>query len=448
MKPAHARSRDKNRGRPAAPRPPVEKAEVSISRLGAQGEGIAELNGQPIYVRGGLPGETVRVTLLARRGDGWLARTDSVIASPSPDRVSPVCRHADRCGGCSLQHLSAEGQAALKTERVRRAMARAGLEAAPLRPILTSPPGSRRRASFAVRHTAHGIVIGFNEAAGSTVIDLAECPVSHPSLLALLPLLRQGLAPVLPPAGRCDAVATVTQNGIDLLLTDGPPLTLAAREALAELAETANLARLTWRSAGERFEEPLARRRPATVDLGGLEVEPPPGAFLQATPEGQAALIAAVLDSIPATATRVADLYAGCGTFTGPLARRGAAVHAVEALTAPLAALDRAARRGQVRVTTEERDLDSEPLPAALLKTFDAVVIDPPRAGARRQSEELAMSGVPLVVSISCDPETFARDARLLTEAGYRLDWVQPVDQFTFSGHVEVVARLTRPPLA
>ncbi|MFD2263284.1 class I SAM-dependent RNA methyltransferase [Lacibacterium aquatile] len=429
--------------RPAA-KPPVEVAEVTIDRLGLQGEGIAKLQGKPLYIRGALAGETVSVRLIAKRGEGWFGRTEKLISGKHAERVTPVCRHADRCGGCSLQHLDLAAQARLKTERVKLALARVELDDTPVRPIISSAPGSRRRASFGLRGVGKGIVVGFNEAASSQLIDLKECPVLVPELTAMIPPLRASMATVLGTGETCDAVATLTRDGIDLLLTGGPRLTLAAREQLAAFADSLDIARITWREAGQAFDEPLSRRRPATVDLGGLIVEPPPGAFLQATVDGQAALIAAILEAIPANARKIADLYAGCGTFAGALAKRGAAVHAVEGLREPLAALDRAARHSQMRVTTEVRDLDKDPIPAAFLKDFDAIVFDPPRAGAKRQAEDIAMSGVKHVVAVSCDPDTFARDAAILVDGGYDMNWVQPVDQFTWSGHIEVVASFTK----
>jgi len=428
--------------RPSA-KPPVEVAEVTIDRLGLQGEGVTSLQGKPLYVRGALAGETVSARLIAKRGEGWFARTEKLISGKNPSRVDPACRHAARCGGCSLQHLDLKSQAALKMERVKLALARVDLDDTPVRPIISSPPGSRRRASFGLRGVGKGIVVGFNEAASSQLIDLKECPVLLPELTAIIPPLRASLATVLGNGDTCDAVATMTRDGIDLLLTGGPRLTLAAREQLAAFADTHDIACITWREAGAAFDEPMSRRRPATVDLGGLIVEPPPGAFLQATESGQAALIAGILEAIPTSARKIADLYAGCGTFTGALAKRGAAVHAVEGLKAPLAALDRAARHAQLRVTTEVRDLDKDPIPAAFLKDYDAVIFDPPRAGAKRQAEDIAISGVKHVVAVSCDPDTFARDAAILVDGGYELDWVQPVDQFTWSGHVEVVASFT-----
>ena len=242
-----------------------------------------------------------------------------------------------------------------------------------------------------------------------------------------------------------DVTATLTDSGVDLLLALPAEPDLAGREALAALAVELDLARLSLAVAGQA-PLPLAERRLPRILLGGVAVTPPPGGFLQPTPEGEAALTQLVLAAVPSEADTVADLYSGCGTFSFPLAARGHRVHAVEGDAAALAALERAARGGALaqRISAERRDLERDPVTADELEGGDAAVFDPPRAGARAQAAELAASDLPVVVAVSCNPGTFARDARALVEGGYRLEWVAPLDQFPWTGHLELVARFAR----
>jgi 23S rRNA (uracil1939-C5)-methyltransferase len=288
------------------------------------------------------------------------------------------------------------------------------------------------------------------------LVDLDHCPVLAPELAALPALLRRGLAGVLAPNGTLEAVATLLEGGVDLLLVGPPRLDLAARQALANFAATADLARLSWQAEARAASEPVAARRPVAVRFGGVVVTPPPGAFLQASATGEAALVAAVLAGV-GDATTVADLFAGCGTFSLPMltAGHGRRVHAVDGHGSALAVLTAAGRsvpglsapgRGQPGLTTTVRDLAREPLTPAELAGFDAVVFDPPRAGAAAQAAALAASAVPVVVAVSCNPATFARDARHLAGGGYRLVSVLAVDQFLWSAHVELVAVFRRDP--
>jgi 23S rRNA (uracil1939-C5)-methyltransferase len=275
------------------------------------------------------------------------------------------------------------------------------------------------------------------------VVDAAGCLVLAPVLNALLPPLRSALLSVLADRERIEATMTKTDDGIDLLLEGKRSLSLTAREALAALADGADLARVTWR-ADRALPDPVATRRPARITFAGVALDLPPGAFLQPTAAGEAALVAAVT-AVLSGCREVADLYAGCGTFTFPLAR-GARVHAVEGDAESVGALAAAARRAALShpVTAEHRDLASDPLTEGELQRFDGAVFDPPRAGARSQSEGLARSSIPKVVAVSCDPATFARDARILVDGGYRLVEATPIDQFIWSPHVEVVALFVR----
>lgn len=401
---------------------------VTIQRLGHLGDGVAE---GPVFVPGALPGEIVDGEIA---GDRIAAPR---IVTPSPDRVRAPCPHYRACGGCSLMHASDPFVAAWKVAVVAEALKAQDLDAR-FRPILTSPPSSRRRATLAGRRTKSGAIVGLHGRASDTVVAIPDCRLLHPALLALLPALEEITAAGVSRKGELDLALTLTMAGPELAVTGGKPMDSTLFQQIAQVGETAGLSRVTWNG------EPALLRAQPTQMLGSAVVTPPPGAFLQATVEGEAALVAAVRDATVGAA-RVADLFSGCGTFALPLAA-GCEVHAVEGDKAMIEALLAGARRttGLKRVTGEARDLFRRPLMADELAAYDAVVIDPPRAGAEAQTREIARSGVPVVAAVSCNPVTFARDARILTDAGFRLDWVQVVDQFRWSPHVELAARFSR----
>jgi 23S rRNA (uracil1939-C5)-methyltransferase len=394
-----------------------------IERLGSRGDGVAD---GPLFAPRTLPDEEVSGT-----PDG-LRLTDIRILAPSPDRVRAPCRHFAQCGGCQLQHASDSFVAAWKAEQVRAALHGRGIEAEIL-PVLTSPPASRRRAVLAARRTKSGALAGLHARASDQVVEVPECHLLHPDLMPACEAARDLALSGASRKGALAVTATLSRAGLDLAVAGGKPLDGPLRLALAALAGRHDLARLAWEG-----EVVLTRRAPVQ-DFGGVPVVPPPGAFLQATVEGEAALVAAVRDLLDG-ARRVTDLFAGCGTFTFPLARH-AAVPAVEGAPAMVAALDRAARHAQgLRpISHAARDLFRRPLDARELAGFDAVVIDPPRAGAEAQIAELARSGVPRIAHASCNPVTFARDAAHLLAAGYRMGPVRVIDQFRWSAHVELV---------
>lgn len=403
----------------------------TVERLGRRGDGVAVSgDGARALAQMVLPGEVIE----GEATDGRIAAPR--IVTPSADRVRAPCPHYRACGGCSLMHAGDGFVTGWKAAVVARALRAQGLEAT-VEGVATSPARSRRRAVLSGRRTKKGALVGFHARGSDVVVDVTDCLVVTPAILSALPQLRRLVALGGSRSAELSLAVTDTPAGLDVAATGGKPLTPALFSALAELAEAADWARLDW--AGET----LTRRRPA-VPMGRARVVPPPGAFLQATAEGEAALLAAVRDAV-AGAARIADLFAGIGTFALPLAE-AADVHAVEGLAAPLAALDAAWREagGLRRVTTEVRDLARRPLLADELARFDAVVIDPPRAGAQAQAQALAACRVPVVAWISCDPVTFARDARIMAEGGYRLDRLRIIDQFRWSPHVETAAVFRR----
>ncbi len=406
---------------------------VTIDRLGHLGHGIATNPGAgSLYVRGTLPGEVVEGT---PEGDRLI---DPKIITPSPDRVKPPCRHARACGGCQLQHVSETFVAHWKQHVVETALTGQGLTATFL-PQVTSPPNSRRRATLSGRRTKSGVLIGFHTRASDTIADIPDCLLLHPGILAAFPGLQALVYVGGSRTAELSLQVTLTRGGPDVMVTGGKPLDATLRMDLARLVEAHAFSRLTWDG-----ETVALRDRPA-LTMGEATVVPPPGAFLQATQEGQAALLAAVKQAL-GPKKRVVDLFSGIGTFTLPLAET-MEVHAVEGDTAMTKALDLAARNtpNLHRISTETRDLFRRPLEPDELLTFTGAVIDPPRAGAEAQMQTLAASRIPVIAAVSCNPVTFARDTRTLVGAGYRLDWVQVVDQFRWSTHIELVARLSRP---
>lgn len=406
---------------------------MTIETLGAAGDGVAHPDATgPIYAPFTLPGERVEGEVADGRMDA------PKIVTPASERVAAPCAHFRRCGGCLLQHASDDFVAIWKRRQVIDALAARGIGDVEVRPTLTSPPGSRRRATFAARRTKKAVQIGFHGRKSDEIIALKHCDVAHPDLLSAFPAVEA--AALLGGSRKAAIRATVTRslNGLDLVIDGGKPLEKQALLDAAALAEAHDLARLTWNG------EILVTRRPPHQRIGKALVAPPPGGFLQATAEGEAALLAAAREAV-GSPPKLVDLFSGCGAFTIPFAERSE-VLAVESDAALLAALTKGwkAVGGLARVTTETRDLFRRPLLAEELNAYPAAIIDPPRAGARAQMAQLAASAIPVIASLSCDAGSFARDARTLIDGGYRLEWAQPVDQFRWSPHIEIAAKFRR----
>lgn len=421
----------------AAPDHPVP---LIILGLGARGDGLAVYGGAPIYVAGALPGEHVQAQIVRPVGDGWAADLVAV-EEPAAARIEPPCPHFGTCGGCAVQHFAPANYRAWKRARIVEALSKRGFEDPPVMETVATPPGSRRRATFVATLKGGKASIGFHRRRSDALIDIETCNVLAPPLVGLMNDLRRSMPDLLSQGGRYGWQALLCDTGIDLTLVADRDPTLEERQALAGFAEKLDLARLSWRN-GEDLE-PIAWRRPATVRFGTVDVAPPPGAFLQASKEGETAIIGAMRDTFDSMQS-VADLFSGCGSLCYPVAA-AAKVHAVDADKAMIDALTAAAHAAQCsQITAECRDLYARPLEATELAAYDTVIFDPPRAGARAQAERLAASKVPLVIGVSCDPATFARDARTLVDGGYRLERVTPVDQFLWSASVELVAVFRR----
>lgn len=389
---------------------------VEISAVGAKGEGLANGLALPFT----LPGEVIE---------------DGRLAVVSPDRVAPVCRHFTTCGGCAMQHATDRYLAEWKRGIVAQALRSQGLPEA-ISTIHVSPPQSRRRASLSGRRTKKTVQLGFHARRSDELVPLEECPLLRPEIVAAFDVLRQ----IVRLAATRKSVVRMTVShsdaGLDLDVAGGRALDAADVTHLAEIA--VDLARVSWDG------EVILMHSPPIQRFGAAVVVPPPGAFLQATQEGEAALLAAVKRGVEG-ATRVCDLFAGCGTFSLPLAI-DAEVHAVEFAPEMTAALEAGWRgaQGLKKMSVETRDLFRRPVLAHELKNFDTVVIDPPRAGAAAQVAELAKADLGRIAHVSCNPVTFARDVRVLVDAGYNLDWVEVVDQFRWSPHVELVGLLRK----
>ncbi|APG48820.1 class I SAM-dependent RNA methyltransferase [Phaeobacter porticola] len=401
---------------------------ATITRLGHQGDGVAE---GPLFAPRTLPGEVVTGIR-----DGHQL-TDIRVETPSEMRVQAPCRHYKSCGGCQLQHAEDGFVAAWKVEIVRNALAAQGLETE-FRPIVTSAPRTRRRAALSVRRTKKGAMAGFHGRASDVITEIPDCQLLVPELIDAIPMAEALAMAGASRKAPLSVTVTLSEAGLDVLATNGKPLDGPLRIALAQVVEGHHIARLTWE------DELIGMEQPPTQPFGPAHVCPPPGAFLQATRDGEAALLAAVEDCVKG-AKRIVDLFAGCGTFSLPLACN-AEIHAVEGEGVMLQALDAGWRqaRGLKKVTTETRDLFRNPLLPEDLNPFGtefaAAVIDPPRAGAEAQAVQLAAAKTKRVAYVSCNPVTFARDAKILTDGGYRLDWVQVVDQFRWSSHTELAA--------
>ncbi len=401
--------------------------EHRVERLGIEGDGLAA----GVRIPFSLPGE---VWSGEPDADGRLA--DGVLVTPSDVRVKARCRHFGSCGGCSLQHADDGFLAEWKADVVRRALGAHGLETE-IRPTLSSPPASRRRAVFTGVRTRKTATTGFHERRSDTVVAVPDCQVLRPEIMEALPVL-DGLTRMAATRTRGVRMSVLlSPAGLDVSVEDARELDVDLRARLGTFAG-GPVARLVWNG------EPVWQERAPFQEFGAARVVPPPGGFLQATAEGEAALVEAVLD-IAGDAKRVVDLFSGCGTFSLPLAAR-AEVHAVEGLKASIQALDAGWRgaTGLKRVTTEVRDLFRRPLLEAELEGLDVAVVDPPRAGAQAQVERIAASKLGRVAMVSCDPVSFARDAKTLVDAGFEIRWVQPVDQFIWTGHVEMVAEFVR----
>ena len=428
---------------PAAPLP----EETTISRVGADGDGVGALaSGIPLYIPFSLPGERVMARPIARHGEGWTAIAEAIV-EPSVERTTPPCAHFGTCGGCVAQHWREAGYHAWKVALLQAGLRRAGYGDAPIAPIVAGVTGSRRRIDLAARRLPAGVRLGLHRARSSEVVDLTECTILHPDLFALIAPMRALLTRLRTFRKEASVVVNLLDSGPDFLLRGDSPLEQTDRNLLIEFARSHALPRVSW-AEGADTPETVCLLRPAITSLSGTSVTPPPGAFLQATSVGEQAIVERVLAALPTKLTnksRVAELYAGCGTITFALAPKIRVVAFEgdrDAFTALRAAANNPATGG--RVEAIQRDLTRQPLLVKELSSFAAVVLDPPHNGAPEQTAQIAASGVRTVIYVSCNPAALARDGLLLKQAGYRLESVTPIDQFLWSARLESVCVFRR----
>ncbi len=393
---------------------------VEIIRLAARGEGA-----------------TADGRFLPLTAPGDLVSADGAITL-GPHHVTPSCRHFPTCGGCQLQHVDDAAYADFLVERVAGALGAQGIATTEIRAPHISPPRSRRRASLRVERRGGSVQIGFNQEGSHRIVDMRECHILRPELFALVQPLRALMLKLMSPRGNGGVRLSLADRGPDVLLEGVSAEGLEATEALTGFASAHGLSRLSIDDGYGPMT--VWEPEPVTITLGGVAVPLPHDAFLQAAEDGEAALVAAMREAVGG-ATIVADLFAGLGTFALALPGR---VYAAEGARDAVLALKAAAGAGQRQLFVEHRDLFRRPLTTAELNRFEAVVLDPPRAGARDQVEQLATATVPRIAYVSCNPATFARDAKTLIDGGYRLSWVQPVGQFRWSIHVELAAAFER----
>lgn len=424
--------------------------EGRIERIGGQGHGVLVKDGERYYVPYTVPGDRIAARVGEPRGDGFAAQI-TVLEEAGPDRVEAVCGHFHLCGGCSLQHWAEAPYRAWKRDKLVAALQRRGFEAPPVEDLVAVPDASRRRAEFVLRRVKDKVLLGFHEAASRKIVNLSECAVLRPALLEKLPAFRDAFMPVLGDGWAVDLRLTDTETGLDAVITGKLKMRVQERIELSRAAKAMALARLSWRF--DMRSEPellyLGERAPQ-ARFGDIAVPLAPGGFLQASAEAEAAMASLALDALR-DAKRVADLFSGCGAFALRLAAEGKTVLAIDADRPAIAALNAALKSAKLpgRVSAQARDLERQPLMPAEMKKLDAVLLDPPRAGAKAQVEQLAeaakQGAAPeAVVMIACDANSFARDARILADAGWRLEKAVPIDQFRWSPHLEIFSLFRR----
>ncbi|MEP3280184.1 MAG: class I SAM-dependent RNA methyltransferase [Stappiaceae bacterium] len=404
---------------------------LTITSLGRKGDGVAETDDGPVHIPYTIPGDVIQI-----EGSGGKAKLTSIEQS-GPGRVTPVCRHFGACGGCLLQHLDQATYLEFKHALVTTALGSRGLSL-PVTPVTTIQPQSRRRTVLSAIKVGKRLVLGYHERKGRTVVDIKECPVLSPSITAVFPLIRQLCEMALPKKGTLRITILETMSGLDVAISGMGRNADRIYPKLAQQIVGSSIIRLTV------DDETVIQITEPFLDMNGVKAMPVSGGFTQATAETENLLAFHVTDACQAS-KNVADLFAGIGTFSLRLAKT-CHVHAVESDRSALKALSAASRmQAHLKpISLEARDLFHRPLLPTELNAFDAIIFDPPRAGAQSQVEQIAQSKVPLVVAISCNPATFARDIRILFDAGYETEAIHPVDQFLFSPHIEVVAVLRR----
>ncbi len=419
---------------------------ITIDHIGAGGDGVAFTGEQEkIFVPFGAVGDVLDVTVTDEKAKYKSAVINEII-EPSEHRAKPICQHYGTCGGCRLQHITQEYYKDFQEQHVRKTLQQRGFEDIEVAAVSLSPLKSRRRARFNAVKNSKKLTLGFSERAKNKLFDLKECPVMKEDIISLLPSLRRFLEKILAQDQKMAVQVTLCENGFDIVLESKGEPDLSLRMEIAGFADENDIARISWfdTSLKKPQYERLCERRMPFVYFGSRKIMIPPGSFLQATKEGEAALSRAALSFLK-DCVNIVDIFAGCGTF-GVAALSRLNVHAVEYSKEMSNALLSSTNllKNAKELTTEIRDLYVRPLNEFELSKFDGAIIDPPRAGAKAQIEEVVRSSLKKLVMISCNPATFARDARLLVDAGFTMEKIKPIDQFLFSPHLEIAACFER----
>lgn len=419
--------------------------EVTIEAIGTGGDGVAPYDGKPLYVPQTAPGDKVRARLTQKNAGAAYAEVMEILEA-GPTRATPPCPFYERCGSCSLQHITREAYQDGKVERVQTTLTRTGIT-----PEVFDPPrflnaATRRRATFSARKTATGLVFGYNQSRSHRIADITRCLVLDPALDARLQTLRAPLADLMKAGDTLDVMLQKVGQSYDLVLTGNlltkGRLSYDQNEALAAIMRL-GITRIAHRAKATSRPDPLLNQGTVIKTFGALSVEVPPGGFLQASDEGETALSEIVRDYAGDKPGVTADLFCGAGTFTGHLAGTAPKLYAADSDGEAIRALAKACA-GRPEITIQKRDLFKDPLPAVLLSKFETVICDPPRAGMLAQAEALAKTDVQRVIYVSCNPATFARDAKILQEGGYALRRLTLVDQFVYTAHTEIVGLFAR----
>jgi len=437
--------RPSRRGRgakkPRVKLPPPATVDIETLESHGDGAGLAP-DGKRVYVPCTLPGDRVQIEFVASRGDGYAARATGFLEQmPRRDADCPVF---ETCGGCQLQHVPVPDYQTWKLDTVSKALGRQGIETN-IRPLISAPLSSRRRTAIKVKRTSGGVIIGFNAAQSDQIVEIDHCPRLTGPLNALIAPIRSLSEKLLPTNGAARFAITDTgANTLDIVIETDVELDLERLETLSEFAHAHQISRIT-RKSSDNLLEPVIELKSITVNLAGARVPLPPDSFLQPSVEGERILTDLVI-SAASDAAHVIDLYAGVGTFSVPLAKTAKSVLAIDGESHQIAALQAAINQNVklANIKTETRDLQRNALVPSELNHADVIVFDPPRGGAKEQAFEIAQSSVPLVIAVSCNPATMARDLRCLIDGGYDIEYITPVDQFPMSYHVEAVAILRR----
>lgn len=418
-------------------------AELSIHGLGPQGDGVHRSERGPIFVEGALPGESVETEI--QPGPGGVLRGKLLrVLQPSSQRINPPCPYFEACGGCTLQHADEALYREWKLGLVRGALRKINIEPGEWLEPTFALAGARRRATFGIVKRGKTVLFGFFRRRTHRVTDIENCLIVAPVIMQARTRLIPLLTPLLQENRVTDVFIQTANSLVEIVITGpigkkGRP-DLEVHEAMAQIVQAANIARVSWRANERDIPEIIVEASPLHAAFGVLRVALPPLAFLQPTSEGESALVAAVMGLLPESG-KFADLFSGCGTFSGPMLERGA-VDAFESNEFSVHALSNA--QGARRLKAQRRDLYRNPLQPDELNHYGAIVLDPPRAGAQEQAKAIAQSSVPVVIGVSCNPATFARDALILREGGYRLNAIKVIDQFIWSHHVELVASFSK----